>query len=76
MIPILSLSKGTLYGDKNLSYEYTLIRVGHNFKFGFLTFMIYRAGRSNLSITKKLANKDCIRVCKFSALLKALSVMT
>lgn len=38
---------------KILSYEYTLIRVGHNFKFGILTFMIYRAGRSNLSITKK-----------------------
>lgn len=38
---------------KILSYEYTLIRVGHNFKFGILTFMIYRAGRSKLSITKK-----------------------
>lgn len=52
---------------KILSYEYTLIRVGHNFKFGILTFMIYRAGRSNLSITKK--NLQTKTVSEFASFL-------
>nr|DAO44756.1 MAG TPA: hypothetical protein [Caudoviricetes sp.] len=52
---------------KILSYEYNLILVGHNFKFGILTFMIYRARRSNLSITKK--NLQTKTVSEFASFL-------